>query len=577
MAPKIKILPEELANKIAAGEIIERPASVVKELVENSVDAKARNIQIEIKGSGKQLIRVGDDGEGMERDDALMAFERYATSKISSLEDLYSLRSLGFRGEALPSIASIAHIRLSTCANDEGQGVRIELAGGKVIRVEEIGFPRGTTVEVRNLFFNTPARLKFLKSDTTELGHICQAVTQQSLVQPTLSFKLIHNNRPLMQLPAEKDHFSRLVALFGLDFARELLPLEITSRLFRAFGFISSPSSSYRSRRYQYVFLNGRFIRNRVIQQAISHAYNTCLPKDRHPAVFLFLEMDPARVDCNVHPTKIEVKLHQEAEVYESLLEGLRRNLWDEGKKARGLPRLDLKEEGPGFAGIKEEQGGYSGSGSRLREAVEQPLVGESRPASTLCCHEPWLPIGQIKNSFILIECGETLLIVDQHGAHERIIFERLRQGLATDSLGQQLLIKENIHLTRSESLVLEKHLEEFVRLGFELEPFGEGSYLIKAVPTVLREKDYKQVIRDLIEKLASWERMGSLSEVLEEMLMLMACHAAIKAHEPLQPQEMEALIQDLRDLGPSQTCPHGRPIIQSLSIEEIKRKFMRH
>jgi DNA mismatch repair protein MutL len=594
MSSRIKVLPEDLANKISAGEVIERPASVIKELVENSIDAGANNIFIDIRGSGKQLIRVEDDGEGMEQDDAIMAFERHATSKIRSIEDLYAINSLGFRGEALPSIASVSRIKLRTCANNEGAGVFVELEGGKLLKVEEIGFPQGTTVEVRNLFFNTPARLKFLKSNTTELSHICQIITQQALARPPISFKLYHNQRPLIQLPQAKDHFSRLVSLFGLDFSQRLLPLEISDRLMQASGFISSPSFQHSSRKYHYIFLNGRCIKNKLLQQAITHAYHTHLPKEKYPAIFLFIQIDPTQVDCNVHPAKIEVRLKREADIYNLLLEAIKKTLWDQHKKGIGLPQIDfpIKQSGisrppmPIPPEADETRGeisigkGKSSIPSRQnngRKVIPQSFPEQLLPSSSFSWQDPWIPIGQIQNSFILIESREAVLVIDQHGAHERIIFEELRQNLEKHSRGQQLLISETIQLTKAESLLLEDYIRDFAQLGFLLEPFGENTFVIRSIPTLLVGKDYKQVILDMLDTLAGLGKLGSLSDALEEMMMVMACHAAIKSHEHLQPKEIEALIHQLRDLGPSQTCPHGRPIIQSLPIEDIKKKFMRH
>ena len=590
MAPRIKILPEDLANKIAAGEVIERPASVIKELVENSIDARAKNLFIEVRGSGKHLIRVEDNGEGMERDDALLAFERHATSKIKSVEDLHAINSLGFRGEALPSIASVSRIKLRTCGDKEGVGVYVELEGGRIKKVEEIGFPQGTTLEVRNLFFNTPARLKFLKTDSTELGHICQIITQQALARPTISFKLNHEQRPLIQLPSTNDYLTRLVSLFGLDFSRCLIPIEISHpSLLEATGFISPPSFQHSSRKYQYIYLNSRGVRSKIIQQSISDAYHTYLPKEKYPAVFLFISLEPALVDCNVHPTKIEVRLRREREIYALLLEGIRKTLWDQSKKGIGLPQISIP---PDQAATEERHQVAKAQGERpaKRFGTLSPInenVGKKTsprtfpeqlfPSSSFAWQDPWIPIGQIQNSFILIENRNAVLVIDQHGAHERIIFEELRQNLGKSHKSQELLIRESISLTKAEMLLLEQHLRDFEKLGFHLEPFGENIFIIRTIPAMLVGKDYKQVIRDMLDKLAETGKLKSLEESVEEMMMVIACHAAVKAHEPLQPREMETLIRQLRALGPSHTCPHGRPIIQSLPIEDIKKKFMRH
>lgn len=588
MASRIKILPEDLVNKIAAGEVIERPASVIKELVENSIDAQAKSLFIEVKESGKNLIQVVDDGEGMERDDALLAFERHGTSKIRSVEDLYAISSLGFRGEALPSIASVSRIKLKTCSNKEGIGVYIELEGGRIKRVEEIGFPQGTTLEVRSLFYNTPARLKFLKTDSTELSHICQIVTQQALARPAISFKLTHGQRSLIHLPVTNDYFPRLVSLFGLDFSRSLIPMDISqASLLQATGFISPPSFQHSSRRYQYIYLNNRFVRSKIIQQCLSDAYNTYLPKEKYPAVFLFITMDPTLVDCNAHPAKIEVRLRREKEIYSFLLEGLRKTLWDQNKKGVGLPKMSIPSDytttelKATHGSLKKSESlsptGKNGDRKAAPQTLPQTLPGQLLPSSSFNWQDPWIAIGQIQNSFVLIETRNTVLVIDQHGAHERIIFEELRQNLSKNNKGQQLLIRESLSLTKAEALLLEHHLKDFEKLGFLLEPFGENSFIVRTVPAILVGKDYKQVLRDILDKLAETGKLRSLGESIERMMMVIACHAAVKAHDPLKPREIETLIRQLRELGPSHTCPHGRPIIQSLPIEEIKKKFMRH
>ena len=572
MRKRIWVLPEELANKIAAGEVVERPASVVKELVENAVDAQAQSLRIDIQSSGKQLIRVEDDGVGMERDDAILAFERHSTSKIGSAQDLKDVRTLGFRGEALPSIAAVSRLRLLTAAQGETTGVLVELEGGTLRQVEEAARAPGTTIEVRRLFFNTPARLKFLKSPATELNHICQVATQLALAQPHLCLRMTHESRVLLHVPSNHDIRSRLVSLLGADFAECLLPLEIQSSYLKVQGFISPPSVNRSSLGHQHFFINGRPVRSRTLTRAVAEAYRPFLPRDRYAAVFIFLELPPEDVDVNVHPAKAEVRLTREGKVQTFLREGIQKTLSDHQRRA--FPSSQPSEESPErknyFPPARGEPVGVAPSPGRFQSPFRLPLQEKAN------CR--WVPIGQIQNSFILLETPEALLVLDQHAAHERVLYEELKDKLSRSSIPRQSILGTvSFALTRGEYLLLHQHLEKLERLGFILEPFGGETFLIREVPAPLLGKDYEEVLRDLVDKLADIGRLDRLEDILEEMIQVMACHGAIKVPQSLQTGQMQALIERLQELGPPYTCPHGRPILQSFTLDAIKKGFLRN
>lgn len=639
MIGRVQVLSEEVANRIAAGEVVERPASVVKELLENSIDAQARSIGIELRGSGRQSIRVEDDGIGMGRDDAILAFERHATSKIGSLQDLKRIRTLGFRGEALPSIAAISHFCLTTSPRGEikeSPGTRIELEGGIIRRVEDAARAAGTLVEVRRLFYNTPVRLKFLKSSATELHHICQVVTQQALAQPSIRFKLSHEDRPLVSAPPAKDLAARLASLFGAEFSQGLLPLELRDPYLRGTGFVSKPSFHRSQPGYYYAFVNGRHVRGRMIHQAIAEAYRAFLPKDRHPVAFLFLQIDPEEVDVNVHPTKAEIRFARERQAAVLLQEAIQAVLSNHqrttfslsapetalpwggeaelapGKEApaepfaqgdrpgwrteaslldgQGVPPAGHDSRDPrstgelsraalsGASGMPGESVDLAGSGRSVAPPVEGiPLSAALSLFRRESGRPRWAPIGQIQNSFILLETPEALLVLDQHAAHERVLYEEIKERLRGQAIPQQSLLgNASFNLPRGEALLLQRHLDHFERLGFTLEPFGGETFIIRAVPALLVDQDYPRIIQNLLDALAGPGSSPGLEEVAEEMIRVIACHGAIKANQPLQVKQMQGLVERLQEIGPPYTCPHGRPILQSFGLEMIRKGFLR-
>ncbi|MBI4641651.1 MAG: DNA mismatch repair endonuclease MutL, partial [Candidatus Tectomicrobia bacterium] len=602
MGTRIRILPDDLANKIAAGEVVERPASVVKELVENSIDAEAHHITIEIRSGGKQFIRVIDDGSGMDRDDALLAFERHATSKIRTPDDLGQIRTLGFRGEALPSIAAVSRVTLITATRENRVGTKVLIDGGIVGDVADTGAPPGTSVEVRQLFFNIPARRKFLKSDGTELSHITSAITCQALAHPHIHFRLIHDGKSLINAVPTHDILERLASLFGLDFARTLLKVESESSYGIIKGFVSKPSATRATRSHHYFFVNRRHIRNGTINHALYDAYHTLLPVNRHPAAFLFLEVSPRVIDVNVHPSKIEVRFDNQNELFNLVKEGIRRHLVTPSEallqevlprhKAEGLstrseslPQRERTIEALGRFLSHQEEKSYDA------QRFENPkIMTPKREVSSLkstamkgdhaLLKFPSLselrPLGQIHRSFIVVESRNGLVLIDQHAAHERILYTRLIESVEKASLDvQNLLFPQSLHLSQGEAILLKEHLDQLKMLGFEIEEFGQQTFLIRSIPALLAERDYGLLLRDILDKIQSYGTVPALHDMIDDFLTLMACHSAIRANQSLEKEEIERLIRDLEQTEISFKCPHGRPAIVELTLEEIEREFL--
>jgi DNA mismatch repair protein MutL len=596
VAEDIRILPEGLANRIAAGEVIERPASVLKELAENAIDAEARTITITVQGAGRRLIRVRDDGCGMSRDDALLAFERHATSKIRSAEDLGCITTLGFRGEALPSIASVSRLTLTTCTHLGETGTWLELEGGVIRQVQEWAGPVGTSIDVRQLFFNTPARLKFLKSRHTELGHILTAMSQLALAHPGMRFRLTHENQVLLDLaPAQTIH-ERLATIWGADIGRQLIPIEAHEGALLVSGFISPPTWSRASRDAQHLFVNGRVVRDRIILHALAEAYRHVLPEGRHPMAFVFLTLPPQDVDVNVHPHKTEVRFVQQdlvhAVVREAAQQALSRTtvrrqsppippepapamamaassqatarVWTPlSDEAHVIPRaLGAVENGPAAA-----------TPSQPRASLERFPV---EPSPLLPTHE-LRPLGQIHHSFIVADGPDGLYLFDQHALQERILYEVLKAGFRAEGVPRQhLLFPATIELTAAAMSWLEEFRELLARLGFEAEPFGGTTVVLRTVPAVLTEYSYLDIFRDTLAALTATGRASPYDEIVEAMLASLACHDAIKINRPLDLSEMRRLLNEFADVGAPATCPHGRPLALTIPIAELRRRFHR-
>ncbi len=615
MNPKIHILPEDLCNQIAAGEVVERPSSVVKELLENSLDSGATDILVELEAGGKRLIRVTDNGCGMNRQDAFLAFERHATSKIRTADDLFALHTLGFRGEALASIASVSRLRLKTCDNEDGLGQQIYAEAGRVKSAEEMGMPRGTVVEVRNLFFNLPARKKFLRKEETELGHAADVVTKQALANPGISFRLKHNERLLLDLRREKGLEERVAALLGRSLLKDLLRVsEAEGEDLKLTGLISQPQLNRSAGTHIYTFINGRYIRDRVVQHAVMEGYRHLLMKGRYPIAILFLEIDPGKVDVNVHPTKHEVRFREQALVHDFIAVALQRTLKPAGwlsepavadgghEKMAGASFADpsaaaaaapqVNEPDPGYFPLQERRGAEgvtAFAGNSLPSsgpAISPPVPSSSAddPQPTLSIDDPsgffsrLQILGQYHQSYILCQDGDDLVLIDQHAAHERVGFEKLRHAYAAGRIpSQSLLFPEILELDFNSANALSQQMDELALLGFEIEPFGGKSFALKAVPQLLGHQAVAGLVTDVALELERLGKTGALRDSIDEILITMACHSVIRANQALSFPEIRALLAELDQIDFKANCPHGRPVLKRLSLAEIERMFRRH
>ena len=665
---KIHVLSEQVANKIAAGEVVERPASVVKEMLENSLDAGATRIKISVEAGGKKLIQITDNGCGMVRDDAMLAFERHATSKIKNAEDLLSVATLGFRGEALPSIASVSRLRLETRAEEEAAGTVVEINGGKIARVEEAGLPLGTSITVRDLFFNTPARKKFLKAESTELSHIASLVTHYALAHPEKHFELHSAANAMLVAPPVAGYSERVYQVFGKETLDQLIPVASRQALehvglpqpppwrlreeedgeesapkdpgeMRIHGFVSKPEIQKLNRNSIYVFVNGRLIRDRLVQHALTEAYRNIIPPTVYPVVLLFLELPAGEVDVNVHPSKTEVRFRQQSVMHDFVRDSVRAALM----KARPVPQFmtEIRAHAtasqsltpgamtPGAQWEPSSDGGLPPSGSRLPEAglrepgangvgfaLQAPAVPlisarfqfeggitvEANAAVSLargvdaipdrgCApaldvgeEEPTLsslgtlkPLGQIRNSFILAVNDDGLWIVDQHVAHERVLFERvLKQRAAQKVESQHLLMPIVLELSPAQQAVFAEISDELQHNGFEAEPFGARSVAVKVAPAGVEASAVENMLQELLDQFSREEQSLNLEKVRTRIAASIACHAAIKVNMPLEQNKMEWLLSELAKTDHPYACPHGRPVVLRYSVKDIQKAFKR-
>jgi DNA mismatch repair protein MutL len=597
---RVMILPADLANQIAAGEVVERPMSVVKELVENSVDAGAKRILIEIEQGGKKMIRVTDNGLGMSPEDARLAFSRHATSKISSSSDLERIVSLGFRGEALPSIASVSKMHMTTSNNEHGGGTQVIVEGGGSSQVKEAVCQQGTTIEVSNLFLNTPARKKFLKGDGTESSHITQIVTQHALAYPHIHFTLINNGRKVINTLPTDQCLYRIAELFGPALAKELIQVEAEVGAYRLTGFISSPVYTRSSRSAQYFYVNQRFVRDKVIFHSTQHGYNHLLPKGQHPAIYLFLSMDPSLYDVNVHPAKAEVRFAFQQEVHRFVSEAVREALSESNK----LPfpdafQLDKKSN---ISPLPESSSNYSLNRppEKLSPALEvmckstmlhpseikeqatgvsqqvEIFSGKPTPIANLIYSE-FEPLGQLDRSFILMQGKLGILVVDQHIAHERVLYERFIKAAKNKKVEvQQLLFPLALEFSPSEAELLVRYQGRLGELGLELELFGKSEFLLRSVPAILKNNDQAEIMREVVDMLPTQNHEDTLNKKFEEILVMMSCRNAIKVNTTLNLDQIRKLISDLEETDMPYTCPHGRPIALLYEMDSILKKFLR-
>lgn len=606
LSNNVIVLDEHTANRIAAGEVIERPASVVKELVENSIDSGATRILVELEEGGKKLIRVTDNGSGMGREDAVLSLQRHATSKIRSADDLFDIRTLGFRGEALPSIASVSLMEIVTTPAGESTGVRLRVEAGTILDLEKVGAPQGTSIAVRELFFNTPARLKFLKTSQTELNHISDLVGRFALAHPDTTFRLMQGGRELFSAPASGNLLNALLAVFGRDIARELMPISYETPALKVNGYVSKPSLTRANRAQQIFFVNGRSIRSKTMIHAADEAFRGLLTPSRYPVVVVFVDIDPAMVDVNVHPTKAEVKFSREGDIHSAVHRAMKDALTGSGSmpaiSGEGRPTASTTAPRPRQDQLIQTREADTTAFREAMRARAQPEPDSADPFSwnsqtasaeasteepTEVIEEP-APfelvslagirvIGQMKNTYILADSDDGLLLIDQHAAHERVLFDRMLLVKDKESVEvQRLVVPGTISLGRRESILVNQKLSDFKRAGFELEWFGQDSFVLRAVPACLADKDYLQALRDMVDELVETTVARRLIAKQEQVLTTASCKMAVKAGDPLSHEEMSKLVEDLLNSQNPYMCPHGRPVIVTVSIAEISRRFRR-
>ncbi|MBX3235390.1 MAG: DNA mismatch repair endonuclease MutL [Nitrospiraceae bacterium] len=583
---KIQVLPDDVIGRIAAGEVVERPAAVVKELIENSLDAGSSTITVEIKDGGLGLIRVTDDGEGMSRSDAMLAFQRHATSKLRSDAELTAVRTMGFRGEALPSIAAVSKVRVLTLAQGASIGTQLWLADGETVRVEDAAAIPGTSIEVAELFFNTPARRKFLKSTTTEFSHISHAIQLAALAWPQVHFRLLHNGYEVFNLPGVSSSRDRVLQVYRGAFGEGALGIEAERNGVTVRGFIIDPVRARASRTPQDLFVNRRPIKNSTVSHAVSDGYSSFLAKGQNPLFVLFLDLDPSRVDVNVHPTKREVRFADPELIHQAVRSAVRQVL-GRVQIASSLAGAVTQEERPSsshalWSGAlpssfrpaeADPDSGAAPAPPEVQTSFVQEAGAAYRPGDT----PDVVPLGQMGRTYLIAQVGNELAVVDQHTAHERVLFERLWRAWQGKTLpSQPLLLPEPLELPVQKALLLQQHLGELERLGLGIEPFGTSSFLIRSLPILLGHADTASLVQDLIEDLERWETVSSLEEKVRPVLASLACHGAVRAGRSMALPEIKQLVQDWGAEGWIMTCPHGRRVAFRLSAEEMGRLFDR-
>lgn len=572
---KIHILDEATINKIAAGEVIERPSSVVKELIENSIDAGANDIRVEVIKAGKKQIRVIDNGCGMGKEDAALSFVKHATSKISGIKDLEAVRTMGFRGEALSSICAVAKVEIVTKTREELSGTKVIVHGGKLRGISEAGAADGTAVTVEELFYNTPARKKYLKSDSTELAHIIDVVTRNALGHNNVSFTLLHNGAEILRSPASK-HQDTIIHIYGNEVARAMLPVYFESVLAKVTGLISKPSLTRGSLDYQYFYINSRSINSRAISYALRDGYGTLIPRGRFPIAVLKIYIDAKEVDINVHPTKNQVRLSHDREIYDIVAHAVKialsqKNLTPEINIAEQQPLLYenapeiplVRETGTGFkVSIKDTE-------RRLRRTerfAEEKIKKIQIPKVKV--------LGQVDSLYIIAETQNGLMIIDQHAAHERIFYERVRESGRTDS--QELIIPINLELDSREKVLMKEcipYLEEF---GFRIAEFGPDAFAVTAVPYVLGRLEDPELVHDIVSDILSGGRIKDETGMFERVTKSIACRSAVKAGADCSLEQMQRLVEQLFLTENPYTCPHGRPTVVSFNRQELDKLFKR-
>jgi DNA mismatch repair protein MutL len=590
---KIQVLPGDVVSRIAAGEVVERPAAVVKELIDNSLDAGSSRIVIDVADGGRSLIRVTDDGEGMTREDARLAFERHATSKLRSEGELSSIRTMGFRGEALPSIASVSKVRLLTACRGNPVGTLVAVKGGAAATVKDAAAAPGTQVEVTDLFFNTPARRKFLKTPTTEFSHLCQVVQHAALAWPGVQFKLTHNAQAVFEYPPVSSARDRVLQMYGARFLEQAVPVSGVRPGLRLDGFTATPASTRASRTPQDLLVNRRPVKNAMVTHAVYDGYGVSLVRGRHPVFVLWLEVEPHRVDVNVHPTKREVRLADQELIHQVVRQAIREAIGG-GRPGVIEPRVIGRVSGAasvpvspapdvGFHQRPPQPLSFPWTAAPASPshdspgAASTPTVRETEPPYLLAPGQDVRPLGQLSHTFLVAQVGAELQVIDQHTAHERVLFERLLRGWHKQGLQSQvLLLPEPIDLPPHGVVLIERHLPELEQLGLKLERFGTASFVIRAVPALLGPLEYASLVADLVEDLSLWDSWSSLDERLRPVLASLACHGAVRAGRQLELPEMKRLVEDWVEEGLPMTCPHGRRVALRLPEAELLKIFGR-
>jgi len=569
---RIRVLPEQVASLIAAGEVIERPASVVRELVDNSIDAKATRIVTWIEKGGRSLIRVTDNGEGMTKDDLLLSVERHATSKIKSASDLYSIRTLGFRGEALPSIAAVSKVEITSKHRNDIAGYRLSIRGGKLLALEEVGAPEGTTVEARDLFFNLPARRKFLRSSKTEAERVMDTLSRMALPYPAIQFEFIEDGRKRFNLPPTDQILTRIALLMGKEISRAMKEYVVDSAGVKIKVWVSPPEFSRSRGDKIFIYVNKRSIRDKFLNKAVMEGYGQRLMRGRFPQVVLFIEIEPDQVDVNVHPAKQEVRFKKAAHVFDQIRSAIDKAL---SPPAHGqIIKKDIWRSQP-FQVHEPETCLWSHD---ITPTPQPPggFVSLPQEIASMALFEPEIRIvGQLGKAYILCETHHGLLIVDQHAAHERILYEELKASMAESGLEiQRLLVPVEIELGQKEARVVEENVETLKTLGIEVEHFGGQSFLIHTIPALLGNIDPKEIVQNLILTIKEGRPGGGV--LVYNLLEVMACHGSIRAGQDLSYEEMVGLISRLKEMKLPTNCPHGRPITRHLSYRDLEKMFKR-
>ena len=588
MEPRIRVLPPELQNQIAAGEVVERPASVVKELVENSIDAGARRVDIDVEGGGRRLVRVVDDGEGMTPADARLALERHATSKLTKLSDLFTIQTMGFRGEALPSIAAVSHFSLVTRRVGADAAVRLRAAGGEIVDAEPCGAPVGTQVEVRDLLWNVPARLKFLKAEPTEAAHVTEAVARLSIAHPDVHFRLRHGGRVALDLPPHRSLGERAQAVTG---RRALVPADDWESGVRVRAFLAPPEESQTTSRGISLYVGRRFVRDRSLLHAVVMGYGELLPSGRYPTAVVVVDPPEGTVDVNVHPQKIEVRFARPQDVSAAVRHVIARAIaqapWVQERPSAPVFAVTSQPPPPGERWMASDLANDFALRQEALLSARQILA----PLSTASGPAPPSPperratgffgslryLGQLDRTFLVCEAPGELVLIDQHAAHERIAFQRLRDAYREQALrSQRLLFPRTVELDAVQAAAAEVNREALLAIGFELEPFGERTWALRTSPVDVREEEVEATLRELLSELGDAEASRAVDERVDLMFATIACHSVVRAGDFLSPAEAAALLLSMDEVDYRAHCPHGRPVLLRMGVTELARRFGR-